>query len=144
MDRYEAATKEFFQQCTYGTELVERGQRPAYRINATDELASAVFYVPDDFTSLSELHVVCIAQDTLTPMTVKVAMSAAADGEDKDTHFTVETQVSHNVTNDYVHEIDVSALDPGMAAGDYVGVRIVRRAAENTNADFLGVHVKYT
>lgn len=108
------------------------------------------FFIPDDFTSLSEAVLVCqgaagASGDVLLTRDaswggVGEAANATSDGV---------TSTAITITQDVINEVGLSAALTGIAAGDYVGLKVNRTAGGGGDTfsgalEVLGIMVKYT
>jgi len=135
-------TKEIFIPCTYGTEAFPNGNHPGYRINADNEVALAELVVPHDFHSIREASIIWVAQAAVTGMAFDVLTHFAASGEAADTHSGSTTVTRTTLLNRLYRDVFSAALT-GLAAGDHVGINVIRASGGNTNAIIIGVRLRY-
>lgn len=141
-----AGTKEFIvpwlkhnQAATFAYNDDLAGIFPACRLTSTEN-AMTTFFVPNDFTALTEVVVFCLPDatetiqwDTTTSWgAVGEAYNANSDGVADDTQ---------SVTASEITELDVSDSFTGIAAGDHVGFQF---ASDTSNIKLVGVRIKYT
>ena len=99
-----------------------------------------LFYIPDDFTTLSEAKIV-VRPDATETVTYDLAANFAAAGEAYTTHSDSVADATQAVTINVLAELDASTTLTGVAAGDYVGLRF----ESDTNIIFvIGLMIKYT
>jgi len=143
------ATKELFAPCTGGTESVHTlGGHVGYLVDSQDDNAHSELYLPWDFHKLTEAKVVFLALATLTPMNFRVVTDFC---QAEAAYFQHNNQTDHEVNTmlNRVQECDISQALIGLVtnapleAKDYLGVQISRPAGFNTNAQILGVRIRY-
>ena len=104
--------------------------------------------VPDDFVSLTHVHVVVMEEGGESTVVWNFDTSYAANGEAKNTHTGNSAGNQTVLTVDEITELaDQSSLFSSLAAGDYVGVLWLRDGADvnDTAGDVhcLGMLVEY-
>jgi len=112
------------------------------RTDAAGEFCSMNFYVPDDFSSITEAVVVVAVRATQASANWDVFVSYAAVGQAHTTHAAEDSSSTYNVTAIQIFEIDISGELGSLAAGDYVGVRFMNSTTGH-DADVIGVRLKY-
>jgi len=137
------ATKEFFMPATDGTTRYNNDYFTGFQINAEDDYALIVFYVPQDFTSTTDAVVVIIPGST-SHQRFNIVTNYGAEGEDYDTNTDFIADIDTNLNIKKFYEIDVSDALDDLAAGDYVAVRIYGDAVDTPNSIILGVRFKYS
>lgn len=151
-----APTKEFFAPANEGTELAPSGNHLGYQIDAVDEHARVEFLIPADFSSITSAVVVAIvlatSWDPSVPMRLSVYTQYGTLDEQYFTHeeqnVTAENAEGHCTVGDFI-SWDISGVLSALAAGDYVGLRLLYAAGIDneynaTYALFIGVHFKYS
>jgi len=138
------ATREFFLPFTYGTEIGIGYYTLGAIVDADGERGDLEFYVPDDFTSITEAHIVWEALAAVTNMSFKVSMRGGAHGEAGNTLAPADITITRTTSAYYIYEDDISTLLTGIASGDYLRINPYRPSGGNTNACFIGIHFKYT
>ena len=138
-----APTKEFFAHAGNGDELYTFHSFPGYRIDAQDENAEIGFYVPQDFTSITEAVVVIYAVATATHR-FHFYSSYGAEGEALNTHGAGVDDQDVVMTASFVHEVDISGILADLAAGDYVGIVVWGADVNVPNVMVMGVRLKYS
>jgi len=134
-------TPERFYAATGGNDPDVVGNHPGYLVDSLADSALTEVYVPRVFQQLLEIVIVIIAKATLTPMSMTAGVNYGAEGEAYNVHTNVGAP-SLNVTNNVIHEIDISGLVAALAADDYLGV-ILTHMGENVNCLVLGVRLRY-
>ena len=139
-------TKEFFAPAIgqYGvTEQFADGKHTGHRIDAENEHSYIEFYVPADFTSITDAVVVCIALATGTHR-LKFFTHYGGQGDDKDGHSeSIFPGPDTAMTDELIYEIDISAALSALAAGDYVGVNTSGDGTNIPNVLIIGIRFKY-
>ncbi len=114
------------------------GDFPTLAINDTG-LFQFVFFIPTDFTSLTDAVVVLIPDATET-LNWSVTTDFGASGEASTANSDSETS-STSATANQILEADVSATLTGLAAGDYVGMIW---NSDTTNTVPIGLRIRYS
>ena len=120
-------------------------------INANAEYTYCNIKLPWDFNRIVDAKVVFIAAATATPMTFRIVTNWCKAEALYSQANNLQAK-SVNVIANYVHEVDMSQAlitlggNTRIAALDYLGVQVSSQAgppAQNTNAIFLGVKIRY-
>ena len=147
------ATKEVFYPFVIpqgGADLFATGGHGGIRVDANGEYAYCELYLPHDFHKVIEATVVFLSLATLT-MTFRVVTNWCQAEADYFQHNNLINYSVGTVLN-RVQERDISSAlitlggTAGLQAKDYLGVQVSSQAgppAQNTNAMFLGVRIKY-
>ena len=98
------------------------------------------FYIPLDFSSLTDLKLVMIPDTTETVQIDGISRYAAV-GQDNETHSDSLNNQTVSAVGDQLTELDLSGLLASVGAGDYVGLRITSNTVE---LRILGLRVKYS
>jgi len=106
---------------------------------ATEEI-STNFFIPNDFTSLTEAIIMAVPDATETIQWDTVVDFASA-GEASNANSDSETNVQLAVTNTIIAEMDISGSLTGIAADDYVGIQIT---SDTTQIKAACLRIKYT
>ena len=133
-----AATKEFFIHAPDPSGTLQDGHL-AEILTSTGSLFFE-FYVPSDFTSLTEA-VIAIIPDTDETIQFDVNITHAAVGEIGTTHQQNIIDGTQVVEDTILDELDISAPLSQIVAGDYVSVRF---ASDTTSIKVIGLRFKYT
>ncbi|GAH06874.1 unnamed protein product, partial [marine sediment metagenome] len=139
----EAATKEFFVPPTSGTKPGAFGYMAGYLVNATADYAYHCFYVPHDFSSITEVVLVVGAVDSRTHR-LNFYSSYCAEGEVWNQHAETSFDVDTPINADIICEIDISGILSSLVAGDYVGVKALGDATNTPNLFVHGIRFKYS
>lgn len=107
----------------------------------TGDFAQMGFYCPDDYASLVESKVMCCAVETNASLDLDIYTINAATGEVYDTHSDSDTTTTYNVTFTENFEVDISDELSTMAAGDWVGVKILN--SDTTSFMVFGLFIRY-
>lgn len=137
-----AVTKEFWSSVTYGTLMTRQGDYTVARLAAWSDYATMVFHVPHDFVTITDAYIVVIPRMTNAAARWDIYSDYAAVGEAYNNHSEADGLTSYNVTDDQIFEVDISGILTSLAAGDYVGIRMILMDA-NHDVDVLGVRFKY-
>lgn len=108
-------------------------------LGSTDEFSLNMF-IPNDFTSLTGVYVVVIADATET-VQFDVVTDFAAAGETYNTHSDSIVNGQQAVTAGEIEELDISDAFTGIGAGDYIGMEF---ASDTNTLASIGVRIKYT
>jgi hypothetical protein len=143
-----SGTKEFWIPYVAQDVVGFEGASNAYPVancgNANEEVWFS-FFVPNDFSSITNAVLVMISTDTGT-WNYDFYSAFAASGE---LHTNVElsdTSQTGAQTANQINEIDLTATTNilnGIAAGDYVGIRMLNPGG-GFSADFLGLRFRYS
>jgi len=111
------------------------------RVDSTTDHAYITMMIPDDWSSTDEVKLVVIGLATQTHYVV-VYTDVATHNEDADAD-SGNTAYSQAITSGDLEEIDISSeFSGGIAAGDFVGVRITG-SASGLDLLILGIKFKY-
>lgn len=136
-------SKELWVPTTYGTTIASCGDFPVARCLNADDEAYVSFKVPDDFASIDSALLVVIVRATQGAADWDISSDYGAVGEAFDIHSESDTATTYNVTNDQKFGIDISGILSSLAAGDYVGIKLIQKDAAH-DVYVLGVHFKYS
>jgi hypothetical protein len=100
------------------------------------------FYIPSDFSSLVELVLVGIANATIAGVDIDLQSDYALAGEDSQTNSESDVTSTYSFTNNFITEIDISAVFSNLAAGHYCGL-FVDHNGIGTTVNYLGVRMRY-
>ena len=149
------ATKEVFYRFSIiaqgGADLYAVGGHSGIRVDANAEYAYCECYLPHDFKKLIEATVVFLSLATLTPMTFRVVTDWCQAEANYFQHnnlinYSVATVLNRVQGRDISSALITLGGTAGLQAKDYLGVQVSSQAgppAQNTNAMFLGVRIKY-
>ena len=132
------ATKEIFiltPSGAYGTVVGNWGTRELGSTSTTQ----FVFFVPNDFTSLTSATISMIP-DTTETIQWDIFASVAAVGELQNADTRSATDQTQSVTINLITEIDISGVLTGLAAGDYVGIDF---QSDTSVVRLLGLRFRY-
>ena len=143
------ATKEFFVPFVYST---DNTSVPPYNsdasnfvvayIDTSSRWVNANFYLPADYSSTTAFDIVTICKEAVTT-NFDVAVSFGVNDEAHSLNSDSVTGLGKaTVTNDIEVYNALNALNTGLAAGDYVGVKCTLRSSVAHR--FLGCRVKYS
>ena len=143
------STKEFFVPFLYNSESTSS---PAYNSNAsnfiiayndaTGEHVHANFHLPADYSSTTAFDIITIPGEAVTT-NFNVAVSFGVDDEAASSSSDSVSGLGQSTTNGDIEVYNaINALNTGLAAGDYVGVKCT--LASSVAHRFLGCRVKYS
>tara|TARA_R110000803_G_scaffold92595_1_gene160135 strand:- start:798 stop:1433 length:636 start_codon:yes stop_codon:yes gene_type:complete len=112
---------------------------PTTKTNATGAIVYS-FFVPNDFTTLSAAVAVVIPDATET-ITFDLTTDWGASGEDHDGTSDSVANATFSATSQRMGEMDVSAGLTGIAAGDYVALRV---STDTSLVHNLFLRIKYS
>lgn len=142
-----APTKEFFvlpTQYMTGAAPGGVGYWSGLRFDAAAEVIYFTFHTPHDFTSVTSMLLVAIANATATHR-LNIVVRAAANGEDENSNPGSMSDVDTAMTRDFLYEIDITdAFAAEVSAGDYVTVRVTGDATNTANLLVLGLKFRYS
>ena len=138
------ATREFFVPVTYASNvgITLRGYF-AVADCANGDYGLVNFYVPHDFTTITEAVAVLIPKDTNATANIDINSIYAANGEAYNTHSEAEAAATYAITTNQIYDLDISGILSALAAGDYVGIRVLSGAADS-EFYLVGIRFKYT
>jgi len=96
----------------------------AFASIAQNKYATFNFYVPHDFTTITEAVIVAHRGITAENLDIDLDATYGAAGEDKHNHNETDAASVYTLVGGKLTEIDVSGVLTGIAAGDYVGLTI--------------------
>lgn len=140
------ATKEFFvpyQNADFRTQVGLNTEYDQGRMSGAGEDVWFSFFVPNDFTSITSAVILLIPIDSHASANYDIWSRFAASAEDKDTNSGVDTTTTYNMTLDILFELSISGILTGLAAGDYVGIRIQNQGGTNS-AHASGIRFRYS
>tara|TARA_Y100000310_G_scaffold281082_1_gene301311 strand:- start:17005 stop:17472 length:468 start_codon:yes stop_codon:yes gene_type:complete len=111
-------------------------------LNASGEKGLTSFYIPDDYSSLTEATIWIHAIGGGAAENWDIDSNYAADGEAYNQHTESDTGTTYNVTGNTMYEIDASGILTGIAAGDYCTVTLTS-ATTGHDCRVIGVRIKY-
>ena len=149
LDLAGGGTKEFFVPFLYNSESTSS---PAYNSNAsnfiiayndaTGEHVHANFHLPADYSSTTAFDIITIPGEAVTT-NFNVAVSFGVDDEAASSSSDSVSGLGQSTTNGDIEVYNaINALNTGLAAGDYVGVKCT--LASSVAHRFLGCRVKYS
>lgn len=138
-----APTKEFFIPATNGTEAHAPFYETGYRINTSTDAAFIMFFVPHDFTSITDAVVMLEAATTATHR-LNFFSTYGANGEKRNTHSESDLNNDLALTLIEFYEFDISGILSNLAANDYVGIRVLGDAVNVPDVTIIGVRFKYS
>ncbi len=137
------ATKEFFIPVTFATAIgISNRQHIGGDIDFTPDKAYIEFYVPSDFSSITEAVVVRQSNTTATKR-LNYTSYYGAEGEDAGGH--TETLLDQDTAEIFfiIYEQDISGILSSLAAGDYVSIKVTGDAVNTPDDVIFGVRLKY-
>ena len=138
-----AATKEFFVPVTEGVDFpASHNDFPGAIIDGTNDTARISFYVPDDFSSITEAVAVRISRTTATKR-LNYSADYGAIGENHGLHSESLTDQDTVETSNILYEHDISSILSSLAVGDHVGIKVLGDATNTPNDLIVGVRLKY-
>ena len=136
--------KEVYFICTTaGTAVALAGVHSVGQLNALNEVAIMEGFIPEGFNTLVDAVIAIRPRATQAAANFDLLMNYGTVGEDINNGSETDTSTTYNVTNVRIFEIDVSAILSSIAAGDYLGCRIVEGTTGH-DADVLGLRIRYT
>jgi len=138
-----APTKEFFIPATEGTESYYDSNHCGYRIDAINDHARIEFYTPHDFSSITDAVLILIAFATASHE-FRLYSNYGAQGTNKATHSQASAWITEAMTDNILHEYDISGILSSLAAGDYVGIKVLGGDGPVPNFLVLGVRLRYS
>jgi hypothetical protein len=140
------ATKEFFAPAFKAnpSTILQNYILPSGSGTTTALTACVDFYVPNDFTSIVSAVVVMLYDSTNAAVDVDLYSDYAAKDEAYNTHAQSDTISTYAFTANQWTEISIAGLLSSLAAGDYVGIRIVCMAGLGKIMYALGVRFRYS
>uniref|UniRef100_A0A6M3KHB6 Uncharacterized protein n=1 Tax=viral metagenome TaxID=1070528 RepID=A0A6M3KHB6_9ZZZZ len=138
------ATKDIFIRPASGTDAQAVGYFYGYLIDFASEYAYFNFYVPQDFSSLTGLYLVYISQAEQAHY-FDVDSQFGADGEAYNVHTDIQADLfGASIVVGNIDELDISSAVTGIAANDFVGLRIQRGTSSTCQALVIGVRLRYS
>ena len=133
---HQTLTKEFFVPVQYSVNGYAffkgdtTGPAGAYSVGNADEVGIN-FFVPHDFSSITDAVICGIAEDTKDPAAFDIYSHYAANGEDKDTNSETSAPTAGiALTDEQAFELDISGILSSLAANDNVWIVLDNRAAD--------------
>jgi len=100
-------------------------------------------WIPSDFTAVTTAGIVVRPLATQGSANWDITSYFAAIGEAYNTHSLSDAASTYNVTDDQMFEVDVSGILTGLAAGDWLVVRILVSTAGH-NVGVHGLKITYS
>lgn len=105
--------------------------------------------IPSDFVTLSKAEVATFNGANANVVRYTISTSFGGDGQGIAAHTDTGTTVDLDTTQDTIHALDFTDALDDIAAGDYVGVTVLREgshANDTAAGDFfvLGIKIEYT
>jgi len=135
------ATKEIFVPPTVATELYLYGDHATARINAQNEYAAMEFKVPHDFAAIKAAEIVVPLLTFVWDYNLETQYGQV--GENRANHTEQDLTGSTNPNLLILTALNVASVLTGIAAGDYVGLRIWQRGTSTTDMYVLGLRLRY-
>ena len=139
-----AATKEFFALVTYGTEIGRWDKFPVAICNGDGEHAFVGFFIPADFSSITDVVGVLQPRQTHANAGIDIFSAYGADGQAYNAHSENDTASTYNITTNQIYELDLSGILSSLAAGDYVGVQFILTGGSAGDFNLMGIRFKYS
>lgn len=140
------ATKEFFAPAVLSdgaATAISDGRHNGILIDAAADNGFVEFYVPQDYTAITDAVVVFISNATATHR-MNYQIQYAASGQASSTHAESVLDVDTVCADTLIYENSIAAGLSVLVAGDYVGLEIIGDATNVPNNLVLGVRFKYT
>jgi len=140
-----AATREFFVPVTWEDNGLRVGANdPPPRVRLTNgQRTVLVFYVPHDFTAITEAVIIVIPNATQGAANWDILSTYGAVGEAYTNHTENDVAATYNVVLNQYFEVDISGILSVLAAGDYVGIKLTVSTAGH-DVDVVGIRFKYS
>lgn len=142
----DGATKEFFfapaMECTVGRQGPD-GDHAGIELTTGGDFCHIECLIPHDFTTLTSIELVCIALTTGNSVE-DITTDYGAAGEARNTHSEAIGNLTTAVVDNTIYEIDISAATTVLAAGDYVGIKVIHDATHTADILVLGVKLRYS
>lgn len=135
-------TKELFVPATFGSIDNFYGAYPVKRCNIANPHAYMCFMAPLDFSSISSAQIIVIPRATQGAANWDIESDYAAAGEAYNTHHESDSASTYEVADNQLFAIDVSGILSGLAAGDFVGIKLTQSTTGH-DVDVLGLRLKY-
>lgn len=113
-------------------------------LEANGYTAFISFFVPNDFTAITDAVIVGIAKDTLNADAFDILVDYAADDEAYNTNSDSDEASTYSETQNDIFEWDISGLLGALAIADYVGVNVHNDGDTSQDVLILGVRFKYS
>jgi hypothetical protein len=136
-------TKEFFIPVTVASDADIKGHIPCAIIDIEGDTAYIAFYVPHDFSSITEAVVARISNASATHR-LNYYSDYGAVGEASTTNSESLLDQDTAETDTLIYEQDISGILSSLAAGDYVGIAVAGDATNEPDVSILGVRFKYS
>lgn len=141
-------TQEFYQHVqavSGGASLTFNGYRQICRAGAAAHVCYTGFYVPSDFTAITEAVFIVLPNTNQAAADWDTHCEYGAVGENLSnggTQTSTDTTTTYNVLNDNLFDVDISGRLASLTAGDYVSCSLTESTAGH-NVDVLGIRFKY-
>jgi len=138
-------TREFFSPSISGDSLASwYYNHPGHEILQSADDVYAGFYVPWDYSAITDSKVVLVSKSAGT-FRFNLYINYGATGENANQYSgeVLDTEVTVS-TNRELAEIDISSALGALASGDYVGIRVTGDPVNTPNVLIKGIRFKYT
>ncbi|MBA7658969.1 hypothetical protein ES703_66932 [subsurface metagenome] len=147
IDMPAGVTKEFFVPATgtlNGAADANYDNHATVYLGAVDQSAYIEFFVPHDFSSITEAVVVIIPKMSRAAADYDIFSNYAASGQPYTAHSESDLVTTYNTTANQIFEVSIAGILSSLAVGDYVGIRFFVAVANDDNCNVLGVRFKYS
>lgn len=142
-----AFTKEFFEPInTTGTTPDDYFAHTCKTLDVEDEFSVCDFGVPADFSSIIAAELFIVSSDTQAAVDYDISSSYGAEGQNCVVHQESDTTSTYSVSAGIFYAIDISGILSSLAAGDVVGIKLIKQVAVGTETwvKVFGIHFKYS
>jgi hypothetical protein len=128
---------------TYSTNApTEIWRNPCILINADDDLAACGFTIPLDLTSIVSVELIWMAVSSVTNMVINISSNWRNNGDTMN-GTTDSTTITKTTTAGIIYQDIITDAFTSITAGTIVGVKVYRPTSGNTNAQIMGLLIKY-
>ncbi len=115
---------------------------PVGALTALNAYAEMVFKCPPDFLAIIEAKIVVIVGASQASANWDIYATFGAIGESYNANTANNTATTYNVTANKIYGVDASGILASMAAGDFVGLKILESTTGH-DCSVLGFYLKY-
>lgn len=140
-----ATREKMFSSFRYTGGATNLGYHRVIQLDADGEVMRFNFFVPHNFTAITEVYVIVYADDAVSDADIDIDSEYGANGEDYNTHTEADTSTTYNFSADVWSKLSLAGILSSLVAGDRVGVNIeMKEAGKPIKIPVQGLIFKYT
>ncbi|KKK51010.1 hypothetical protein LCGC14_3119300, partial [marine sediment metagenome] len=116
---------------------------PVAQLSTSGHRAFTSFYIPSDFSSITEAVIIVIPKFTQASNNWDIQCYYASAGQASNTHVENDTAATYNTVANQLFEVDISGILTSLVAGDYASAKITLSDSGH-DLNVIGVRFKYS